>query len=73
MGAKRSLAGLLALALLGSPYASPVQAEEPELERAVADAIRFSIGRQTTTDEVRFAARHYRDVVSRLRALAPAA
>ena len=36
-------------------------------------AIRFSIGRQTTTDEVRFAARHYRDVVSRLRALAPAA
>ena len=36
-------------------------------------AIRFSIGRQTTTDEVAFAARHYREAVARLRKLAPAA
>ena len=36
-------------------------------------AIRFSIGRQTTTDEVRFAARRYCEAVARLRALAPPA
>jgi len=36
-------------------------------------AIRFSMGRPTTRDEVEFAARLYRDAVGRLRALAPAA
>ena len=36
-------------------------------------AIRFSVGRPTTRNEVEFAARHYRAAVSRLRALAPAA
>ena len=36
-------------------------------------AIRFSVGRPTTRDEVEFAARHYRAAVSRLRGLAPAA
>ena len=36
-------------------------------------AIRFSMGRQTTADEVAFAARHYREAVARLRALALAA
>ncbi len=34
-------------------------------------AIRFSIGRPTTRDEVEFAARHYRAAVERLRRLAP--
>jgi len=34
-------------------------------------AIRFSIGRPTTTDEVAFAVQHYRDSVTRLRDLAP--
>lgn len=36
-------------------------------------AIRFSIGRPTTRDEVEFAASHYRDAVARLRDLAPKA
>jgi cysteine desulfurase len=36
-------------------------------------AIRFSIGRPTTRDEVEFAAGHYRDAVVRLRELAPKA
>ena len=36
-------------------------------------AIRFSVGRPTTIDEVEFAARRYRDAVARLRALAPGA
>lgn len=36
-------------------------------------AIRFSVGRPTTRDEVEFAVRHYREAVVRLRALAPAA
>jgi len=36
-------------------------------------AIRFSIGRPTTLDEVEFAARSYRDAVARLRELAPGA
>ncbi len=36
-------------------------------------AIRFSMGRPTTEDEVEFAARRYRDAVARLRDLAPAA
>lgn len=36
-------------------------------------AIRFSVGRPTTRDEVEFAARHYCAAVERLRALAPAA
>lgn len=34
-------------------------------------AIRFSVGRPTTMEEVEFAARRYRDAVSRLRQLAP--
>ena len=34
-------------------------------------AIRFSIGRPTTMDEVEFAARHYRAAIDKLRALAP--
>jgi cysteine desulfurase len=34
-------------------------------------AIRFSVGRPTTSAEVEFAARHYRDAVARLRQLAP--
>ena len=34
-------------------------------------SIRFSFGRPTTADEVEYAARLYRDAVSRLRALAP--
>ena len=36
-------------------------------------AIRFSVGRPTTLDEVEFAARSYRDAVARLRELAPGA
>jgi len=36
-------------------------------------AIRFSVGRPTTTKEVEFAAGHYRDAVARLRQLAPEA
>ena len=36
-------------------------------------AIRFSVGRPTTIDEVEFAARHYREAVARLRSLAPGA
>jgi len=36
-------------------------------------AIRFSVGRPTTRDEVEFAASHYRDAVARLRELAPKA
>jgi cysteine desulfurase len=36
-------------------------------------AIRFSVGRPTTRDEVEFAAERYRDAVARLRALAPGA
>jgi cysteine sulfinate desulfinase/cysteine desulfurase-like protein len=36
-------------------------------------AIRFSVGRPTTMDEVAFAAERYRGAVRRLRALAPAA
>ena len=36
-------------------------------------AIRFSVGRPTTPDEVEFAARRYREAIVRLRALAPAA
>ena len=36
-------------------------------------AIRFSVGRPTTRDEVEFAAGHYRDAVARLRELAPKA
>jgi len=36
-------------------------------------AIRFSIGRPTTQEEVEFAAAHYRDAVARLRELAPKA
>jgi cysteine desulfurase len=36
-------------------------------------AIRFSFGRQTTIDEVEFAAARYREAVARLRALAPGA
>ena len=36
-------------------------------------AIRFSVGRPTTLDEVEFAVRRYRDAVARLRELAPAA
>ena len=36
-------------------------------------AIRFSVGRPTTREEVEFAARHYRAAVERLRDLAPAA
>ena len=34
-------------------------------------AIRFSVGRPTTMDEVEFAARHYRAAIDKLRALAP--
>ena len=34
-------------------------------------AIRFSVGRPTTMDEVEFAARHYRATIDKLRALAP--
>ena len=34
-------------------------------------AIRFSLGRPTTRDEVEFAVRHYREAVDRLRKLAP--
>jgi cysteine desulfurase len=34
-------------------------------------AIRFSFGRPTTTEEVDFAVRHYRDAVNKLRTLAP--
>ena len=34
-------------------------------------AIRFSIGRPTTRDEVEFAVRQYREAVDRLRRLAP--
>jgi len=34
-------------------------------------AIRFSVGRPTTMDEVAFAAQRYRDSVMRLRDLAP--
>jgi cysteine desulfurase len=36
-------------------------------------AIRFSMGRPTTEDDVEFAARRYREAVARLRDLAPAA
>lgn len=36
-------------------------------------AIRFSVGRPTTRDEVKFAAGHYREAVAGLRKLAPAA
>jgi cysteine desulfurase len=36
-------------------------------------AIRFSVGRPTTLDEVEFAARSYRNGVARLRELAPGA
>ena len=36
-------------------------------------AIRFSVGRQTTMEEVEFAAARYRDAVARLRKLAPGA
>lgn len=36
-------------------------------------AIRFSVGRPTTRDEVEFAVRSYRDAVTRLRELAPGA
>ena len=36
-------------------------------------AIRFSVGRPTTVDEVEFAAARYRDAVARLRELAPGA
>jgi cysteine desulfurase len=36
-------------------------------------AIRFSVGRPTTRDEVEFAAGHYGDAVARLRELAPKA
>jgi len=36
-------------------------------------AIRFSVGRLTTQEEVEFAAAHYRDAVARLRELAPKA
>jgi len=36
-------------------------------------AIRFSVGRPTTQEEVEFAAAHYRDAVARLRELAPKA
>jgi cysteine desulfurase len=36
-------------------------------------AIRFSVGRPTTRDEVEFAAGRYRDAVARLRELAPQA
>jgi cysteine desulfurase len=36
-------------------------------------AIRFSVGRPTTHDEVKFAVTRYRDAVTRLRALAPVA
>lgn len=40
-------------------------------DQQAQSAIRFSIGRPTTTDEVEFAARHYREAVARLRGLAP--
>ena len=36
-------------------------------------SIRFSFGRQTSMDEVEFAAGHYRDAVARLREMAPGA
>jgi cysteine desulfurase len=42
-------------------------------DREAQSAIRFSVGRPTTGDEVRFAARRYREAVTRLRALVPAA
>jgi cysteine desulfurase len=40
-------------------------------DRQAQSAIRFSVGRPTTAEEVRFAAGHYRTAVARLRELAP--
>ena len=42
-------------------------------DRQAQSAIRFSVGRPTTMDEVEFAAARYRDAVARLRELAPGA
>ena len=42
-------------------------------DKQAQSAIRFSVGRPTTRDEVEFAAGHYRNAVARLRELAPMA
>ena len=42
-------------------------------DKQAQSAIRFSVGRPTTRDEVEFAASHYRGAVARLRELAPKA